>query len=217
MPVRDEKLAALRAAHALNPAPETVRDQAFTSGDPFFDPRDLVQVKYEMLRRVAREAVEDLLSKYAENDDPLFPANAGPPDTTNETDLTRNTEIGAHFTRPLGPHASLEALALRQTGRYAVDQIFTVDGDTARGEIYCLVFHTFAGPEQDIDVIIGGRYLDTYTKHDGRWKFSQRTIMADWAYQNDPSRVNFEHPSTRGSLRGKRGQADPSIGLFTAP
>ena len=55
MPIRDEKLAALRAAHALNPAPETVRDDAFTSGDPFFDPRDIVQVKYEMLRRVARE------------------------------------------------------------------------------------------------------------------------------------------------------------------
>jgi hypothetical protein len=29
--------------------------------------------------------------------------------------------------------------------------------------------------------------------------------------------VNFEHPSTRGSLRGKPGQADPSVGLFTAP
>src|SRR5271163_1393996 len=77
---------------------------------------------------------------------------------------------------------------------------FVVEGDTARGEIYCLVFHTFAG-----------------TKHDGHWKFSQRTIVADWAYQNDPSQVNFAHPSTRGSLRGKPGQADPSIGLFTPP
>ncbi len=94
---------------------------------------------------------------------------------------------------------------------------FDVEGDTARGEIYCLVFHTFAGPDHDIDVIIGGRYLDMYAKHDGHWKFSQRTIVADWAYQNDPSRVNFEHPSTRGSLRGKPGQADPSIGRFTAP
>lgn len=94
---------------------------------------------------------------------------------------------------------------------------FVVDGDTARGEIYCLVFHTFAGPEHDVDVIIGGRYLDSYTKHDDRWKFSQRTIVADWAYQNDPSRVNFDHPSTRGSLRGQPGQADPSIGLFAAP
>lgn len=30
-------------------------DQSFTSGNPFFDPRDLVQVKYEMLRRVHQE------------------------------------------------------------------------------------------------------------------------------------------------------------------
>jgi hypothetical protein len=94
---------------------------------------------------------------------------------------------------------------------------FAIEGDMARGEIYCLVFHTFAGPEHDLDVIIGGRYLDKYTKHGGRWKFSQRTILADWAYQNDPSQVNFGHPSTRGSLRGKPGQADPSIRLFTAP
>lgn len=94
---------------------------------------------------------------------------------------------------------------------------FVVDADAARGEIYCLVFHTFAGPERNIDVIIGGRYLDAYAKHEGRWTFRQRTIVADWAYQNDPSQVNFEHPSTRGSLRGKPGQADPSVNLFTAP
>jgi hypothetical protein len=94
---------------------------------------------------------------------------------------------------------------------------FVVDGDTARGEIYCLVFHTFAGPERNIDVIIGGRYLDSYARHEGRWKFTQRTIVADWAYRNDPSQVNFTHPSTRGSLRGQPGQADPSVGLFTAP
>lgn len=91
---------------------------------------------------------------------------------------------------------------------------FEIEGDAARGEIYCLVFHTFAGPEHDSDVVIGGRYLDEYTKHDGRWRFRQRTIVADWAYQNDPSQVNFGHPSTRGSLRGKPGQADPSIELF---
>jgi hypothetical protein len=93
---------------------------------------------------------------------------------------------------------------------------FVVDGDDARGEIYCLVFHTFAGPEHDIDVVIGGRYLDTYTRHDGRWKFLQRTIVADWAYQNDPSQVDFGHPSTRGSLRGKPGQADASVEFFAS-
>ncbi|HSH81405.1 MAG TPA: helix-turn-helix domain-containing protein [Herpetosiphonaceae bacterium] len=48
----DPKVAALRSARTLNPHPQAVRDPAFTSGDPFFDPRDLLQVKYEMLRRV---------------------------------------------------------------------------------------------------------------------------------------------------------------------
>ena len=48
----DEKLVALRHSHTLHPHPDHVRDPLFTSGSPFFDPRDLVQVKYELLRRV---------------------------------------------------------------------------------------------------------------------------------------------------------------------
>jgi transposase len=52
---REDKEAALRRHHALNPRPQSVRDSAFTSDNPFFDPRDLVQVKYEMLRRVREE------------------------------------------------------------------------------------------------------------------------------------------------------------------
>jgi len=46
----DPKAAALRAAGALHPHPEAVRDEAFMR-HPFFDARDRVQVKYEMLRR----------------------------------------------------------------------------------------------------------------------------------------------------------------------
>ena len=51
----DEKLEALRQSHTLHPHPDEVRDPLFTSGSPFFDPRDLVQVKYELLRRVQVE------------------------------------------------------------------------------------------------------------------------------------------------------------------
>jgi transposase len=47
----DPKAAALRAAGALHPRPQSVGDQAFTGGHDFFDPRDRVQVKYEMVRR----------------------------------------------------------------------------------------------------------------------------------------------------------------------
>lgn len=47
----DPKLRALTDSGTVNPHPEAVRDPAFVGSD-FFDPRDLVQVKYEMLRRV---------------------------------------------------------------------------------------------------------------------------------------------------------------------
>ena len=46
----DPKVAALRAAGALHPHPEAVHDDAFLR-HTFFDARDRVQVKYEMLRR----------------------------------------------------------------------------------------------------------------------------------------------------------------------
>jgi len=47
----DPKGEALRAQRTLNPRPEAVTDQAFAESE-FLDPRDLVQVKYEMVRRV---------------------------------------------------------------------------------------------------------------------------------------------------------------------
>ena len=47
----DPKVEALRQQGTLNPHPARVRDPLFVEGD-FFDARDLVQVKYEMVRRV---------------------------------------------------------------------------------------------------------------------------------------------------------------------
>jgi transposase len=48
---QDPKVAALRTDRSLNPRPEDVTDEEFRSSG-FFDARDLVQVKYEMVRRV---------------------------------------------------------------------------------------------------------------------------------------------------------------------
>ena len=45
----DAKAEALRRQGALHPHPDTVHDEAFRQRE-FFDPRDLVQVRYEMLR-----------------------------------------------------------------------------------------------------------------------------------------------------------------------
>ena len=48
---RDPKEEALEAARCLNPHPEQVTDPEFLASD-FFDARDAVQVKYEMVRKV---------------------------------------------------------------------------------------------------------------------------------------------------------------------
>ena len=53
-PRPDPKQAALAETRCLNPHPEQVRDEAFLASE-FFDARDLVQVKYEMVRRVKAE------------------------------------------------------------------------------------------------------------------------------------------------------------------
>jgi len=47
----DPKDHALRAERSLNLRPDAVRDEQFRASE-FFDARDLVQVKYEMVRRV---------------------------------------------------------------------------------------------------------------------------------------------------------------------
>jgi len=51
---RTPKRQALRRTGTLNPRPDRVTDELFADSD-FFDPNDLLQVKYEMLRRVRRD------------------------------------------------------------------------------------------------------------------------------------------------------------------
>jgi len=48
--LRDPKEESLARDGALNPHPEVVNDPLFV-GNPFFDAKDLVQVRYEMVRR----------------------------------------------------------------------------------------------------------------------------------------------------------------------
>ncbi len=53
---KDDKSENLRKYGALNPHPQKVKEKMFSdSAIDFFDPRDLVQVKYEMLRAVDKE------------------------------------------------------------------------------------------------------------------------------------------------------------------
>ncbi|TSD83001.1 helix-turn-helix domain containing protein [Mycobacterium sp. KBS0706] len=74
---RRSKVDALTEDGTLNPAPERVCDPKFQVGG-FFDPRDLVQVKYEMLRRVSveRASVTDVSDEYGVSRPTFYQAKA---------------------------------------------------------------------------------------------------------------------------------------------
>jgi len=69
----DGKETALAAARCLNPHPEQVRDAEFLASE-FFDARDVVQVKYEMVRKVKADGAAVERSGL----EGLVPARPGP-------------------------------------------------------------------------------------------------------------------------------------------
>lgn len=81
MPAKNDskhsKAEALLEEGTLNPTPEKVSDPKFQEGE-FFDPRDIVQVKYEMLRRVSMEnaAVTEAAEQYGVSRPTYYQAKA---------------------------------------------------------------------------------------------------------------------------------------------
>ena len=92
---------------------------------------------------------------------------------------------------------------------------FAIEGNFAEGEVYTIATHTFKARERDVDVVVGGRYLDKYDKRDDTWKILKRTIVTDWAHVIDPSLVDLSHPITRDTLKGSPDADDPSHRFFS--
>ena len=90
-----------------------------------------------------------------------------------------------------------------------------LDGDRAEGEVYILAFHQVKHEGELFDVLIGGRYFDKYEKRGGVWKFSYRSIVADWCYPAHPTAVQLDHPFLQGAHIGTPGPADPSYAFFS--
>ena len=58
--------------------------------------------------------------------------------------------------------------------------IFTLNGDRATGEAYCLAHHVMADAGKRRLMIASLRYLDTFAKIDGVWLFAERLLYVDW-------------------------------------
>jgi hypothetical protein len=57
----------------------------------------------------------------------------------------------------------------------------TLDGDSATGESYTIAHHVYTEDGNRKIMIASLRYLDTFTKIDGRWYFAERKLILDWS------------------------------------
>lgn len=75
--------------------------------------------------------------------------------------------------------------AITNTQHVLGQTVIDLDGDAAKAETYVISYHRVdMGPETgERDTCIGGRYLDTMEKRDGRWAIAHRTMLYDW-YQD---------------------------------
>jgi hypothetical protein len=58
--------------------------------------------------------------------------------------------------------------------------IFTLTGDRATGEAYCLAHHVTVDGRKRRLMLASLRYLDTFVKMDGAWLFAERRLYVDW-------------------------------------
>jgi hypothetical protein len=109
LPKRDAKAERLKALGVLNPSPQRVRASWFEAGG-FFDARDLVQVKYEMLRHANREAAAKADAAFARDGlSGLLPRQRGPKGAHKLT-----PEVMAFIEQHLAGDGQMHARALAQ-------------------------------------------------------------------------------------------------------
>jgi len=58
--------------------------------------------------------------------------------------------------------------------------IFTLNGDRATGEAYCIAHHLTVEGEKRRVMVAHLRYLDTFAKANGTWLFAERLLYVDW-------------------------------------
>jgi transposase len=116
----DPKLQALRLSGTLHPHPKRVTDPLFVQDD-FFDPRDTLQVKYEMLRRVhiEKQAISRTAAAFGCSRPTFYQAQAA----------FKADGLAGLVPQKRGPHQahklSEEVLAFVETSRASEDHLST--------------------------------------------------------------------------------------------
>ena len=90
--------------------------------------------------------------------------------------------------------------------------LIDVDGDRAVSEAYVTVaLRTLPGGDRIVDMISRGRYLDQWSKRDGRWAIAARRVVFDWSRVDPASPAYWDLAGLDEAklLKGRFGADDP--------
>lgn len=127
---------------------------------------------------IAREEIRELAQLYSRGVDRQDFALIRSLYTDDATD-----SHGAYYDGPVdGYVAFLEAsLPHMHIGNHFVcNHLVNVDGDTGEGEVYAIAWHLIPdGKGGQLHDIQGVRYIDSYRRVDGQWRFAKRVVSFD--------------------------------------
>lgn len=100
--------------------------------------------------------------------------------------------------------------AMRLTQHSISNALVEIDGDRARAETYCTALHILGLPGQEIEMVVGGRYLDRLERRDGAWQIAERLYVMDWNRQGPATMQDSGGLYDTLRRRGARSPDDPS-------
>ena len=99
---------------------------------------------------------------------------------------------------------------MRLTQHNISNTVMRIAGERAKAETNCVALHLIPTPDGEIELVVGGRYLDTLVKREGRWRIAERLYVMDWN-RTSPSTMALEGGLFDGlQRRGARGGDDPA-------
>lgn len=88
--------------------------------------------------------------------------------------------------------------------------------DEAKVETYVRAYHHSIGEDGPIDMVVGGRYLDRFTRRGDEWRVAHRTYVMDWNTNGPGTAIWDEGLYAQLDTRGERHPNDPFDGFMKA-
>lgn len=145
----------------------------------------------DVQRLADRLAIDEVLARYCRGID-----------RCDRDELTRVFTKDARIDYGDGPKPADETIAglmaglgaMRLTHHNIGNVICEIDSQRARAETCCVALHILPANELgdgpgEIEMVVGGRYLDTLVKREGEWRIAERLYVMDWNRQGPATMI----------------------------